>query len=154
MRDVVEFELDVHNAHLIRRAHQRATVLFQRIMGHSGLTPTQLAVMGTLELTPNLPQNELGRKTAIDTATLSSMIRRLEKAGFLTRVPSPTDQRVQLVQLTDAGSALAREMMPVSMRLSQELLAPIPEDERERFVELLTLIGDDTAEPTKGPSKT
>lgn len=150
----VEFRLDVHNAHLIRRAHQRATVLFQRKMGNHGLTPTQLAVVGTLYRTPNLPQNELGRLTAIDTATLSAMIRRLEKSDLLSRVPAQRDQRVMLVKLTDKGTQIARELVPLSMALSAELLDPIPEAERGRFIELLTLIGQtNIEEPATKPEK-
>ena len=104
--------LEVHNAHLIRRAHQRATVMFQQMMGGSGLTPTQLAVLGTLDRFPGLPQKELGRRTAIDTATLSSLLRRLDRAGLVERLPSEQDQRVQLVRLTEAGRAATRPIVP------------------------------------------
>lgn len=136
-----EFELELHNAHLIRRAHQRATVMFQKMMGESGLTPTQLAVLGTLFRFPDLSQNKLARRTAIDSATLSSMLRRLATAGLLERVPSREDQRVQHVRLTEKGRAVTQPLVPVSMQLSAALLDPIPAAERERFVELLQLIG-------------
>ena len=139
----VEFALEVHNAHLIRRAHQRATAMFQKMLGDRRLTPTQLAVLGTLDRFPDQPQYELGRRTAIDTATLSSMIRRLEVAGLVERVSSPQDQRMQLVRLSDRGRAMTRSMVPISMRLSAKLLDPIPPAERARFVELLTLVGSD-----------
>jgi len=141
--------LEIHNAHLIRRAHQRATAIFQRMLGHSGLTSIQLAVLGTLDRTPELPQNELGRRTAIDSATLSMMLRRLASSGLLDRVASDSDQRVQLVRLTPKGQALTRRLAPVSMDLSAALLDPIPTAERARFVELLQLIGgeDEPAAP-------
>lgn len=141
--DDCDFPLEVHNAHLIRRAHQRATTMFQQMMGDKGLTPTQLAVLGTLNRYPDLAQNELGRRTAIDTATLSTMLRRLTTAGLLERVVSQQDQRVQLVRLTKAGQVLTRSLVPISMALSAALLNPIPKAERSRFVELLQLIGQD-----------
>tara|TARA_R110002020_G_scaffold53338_6_gene149316 strand:+ start:18628 stop:19122 length:495 start_codon:yes stop_codon:yes gene_type:complete len=151
----VDFELEIHNAHLIRRAHQRATVMFQQMLGQYKLTPTQLAVLGTLDRSPDLPQNELSRRTAIDTATLSSMLRRLEAAGLIERVSSSLDQRVQLVRLSDQGRELTRPMVPISMQLSAALLDPIPAAERARFVELLTLVGADLDSPlhTKGKTK-
>jgi DNA-binding MarR family transcriptional regulator len=138
-----ELALEVHNAHLIRRAHQRATGMFQQMMGDSGLTPTQLAVLGTLDRCPDLSQNDLAGRTAIDTATLSTMLRRLAKAGLLERVPSRDDQRVHLVRLTEAGRAVTRPLVPVSMQLSAALIDPVPPGERARFVELLALIGRD-----------
>ncbi|MCY0096987.1 MarR family winged helix-turn-helix transcriptional regulator [Hoeflea ulvae] len=151
----VDFSLEVHNAHLIRRAHQRATVMFQQMLGSHKLTPTQLAVLGTLDRSPDLPQNELSRRTAIDTATLSSMLRRLEAAGLIERVPSSPDQRVQLVRLSDQGREVTRPMIPISMQLSAALLDPVPAAERARFVELLTLVGadPDSAPQTKDKTK-
>lgn len=145
-----DFPLDLHNAHLIRRAHQRATTMFQQMMGDSGLTPPQLAVLGTLAHHPDLPQTELGRRTAIDTATLSTMLRRLTAAGLLCRVASDLDQRVQLVRLTDRGRALTHSLIPISMQLSAALLDPIPPAERARFVELLQLVARDDDTPSEG----
>lgn len=145
------FSLATHNAHLIRRAHQRASTMFQERMGDSGLTPTQLAVLGTLDRYSDLSQTELSRRTAIDTATLSTMLRRLVAAGLIERVPSKSDQRVQLVHLTDRGQAVTRPLVPVSMALSAALLDPIPPAERARFVELLQRIArDDDPASTKG----
>lgn len=36
---VTGYDLPNHPAHVIRRAHQRATMRFQELMGHHGLTP-------------------------------------------------------------------------------------------------------------------
>lgn len=141
--EAAEFRLEAHNAHLIRRAHQRATTMFQKMMGDSGLTPTQIAVLGTLDRCPDISQNELGGLAAIDTATLSSMLRRLSAQGLIERVASTEDQRKQLVRLTQRGREVTRPLLPLSMQLSAALLDPIPPDERARFVELLGLIGRD-----------
>lgn len=148
-----DFPLEVHNAHLIRRAHQRATTMFQQMMGDSSLTPTQLAVLGTLAREPDLSQIKLAKRTAIDSATLSSMLRRLAAANLLERVPSPHDQRVQLVRLTEWGWVITQPLIPKSMALSASLLDPIPEAERARFVELLQLIGRDDDPISKNDSK-
>jgi DNA-binding MarR family transcriptional regulator len=91
-----------------------------------------------------VPQNVLSRITAIDTATLSPMLRRLTDMGYVERTSSPDDQRVNLVRLTQAGMAFTLKMMPVSLEVSRALLAPLRERERERFIALLRKVGTPT----------
>ena len=95
--------LEEHSAHLVRRVHQRASMLFQQIFDGLSLTPTQFAVLGTLLRERRLSQRALGRATAIDSATLSSMVRKLERDGLVRRGISSEDQRITLVELTEAG---------------------------------------------------
>jgi DNA-binding MarR family transcriptional regulator len=140
----IGFFLEDHNAHLIRLAHQRATSLFQRAFEGSGVTPTQFAILASLVRHGAVPQNVLSRITAIDTATLSPMLRRLTEMGYVERTSSPDDQRVNLVRLTPAGTAFTVKMMPVSLEVSRALLAPLRERERERFIALLRKVGTPT----------
>ncbi|WP_421850474.1 MarR family winged helix-turn-helix transcriptional regulator [Oricola sp.] len=131
------FLLEEHNAYLIRLAHQRGTALFQKAFEGYGITPTQVAVLATLLRHGDLPQNQLGRITAIDTATLSTMLRRLEALDLTERVVSPSDQRVNLIRLTDKGIGFTLDVVPISRGVSDELLAPLNQRERKRFIELL-----------------
>jgi DNA-binding MarR family transcriptional regulator len=142
--DRIGFFLEDHNAHLIRLAHQRATFLFQRAFDGSGVTPTQFAILASLVRHGAVPQNVLSRITAIDTATLSPMLRRLTEMGYVERTSSPDDQRVNLVRLTPDGTAFTVKMMPVSLEVSRSLLAPLRERERDRFIALLRKVGNPT----------
>ena len=134
------FRLEAHNAYLIRLAHQRATQLFQTLFEGHGVTPTQLAVMATLARFGEMPQNRLGKLTGIDTATLSPMVSRLEQFGHVRRTPSKTDQRVNLIGLTDSGASYTLELLPLSQKVSDMVLAPLKPRDRERFVALLAQI--------------
>src|SRR5947209_4349273 len=59
------YDLPSHPAHMIRRAHQRATFYFQQVMNGKDLTPTQQAALATLLKHGELSQNLLGRLTAM-----------------------------------------------------------------------------------------
>jgi MarR family transcriptional regulator, lower aerobic nicotinate degradation pathway regulator len=145
----IGFLLEDHSAHLIRLAHQRATFLFQRAFEGSGVTPTQFAILASLSRHGAVPQNVLSRITAIDTATLSPMLRRLTEMGYIRRTSSPDDQRVNLVRLTPDGTAFTLKMLPVSLAVSRSLLAPLRERERDRFIALLRKVGNPTeTDPT------
>lgn len=136
----IGYALEEHNAHLIRLAHQRGTALFQKAFEGYGITPTQVAVLATLLRHGDLPQNRIGKVTAIDTATLSPLLKRLETLGLTKRVVSEQDQRVNLIQLTPKGYDYTFEVLPISQGVSEELLAPLNQRDRKRFIELLKKI--------------
>lgn len=134
------YTLEAHTAHMIRLAHQRGTALFQKAFEGYSITPTQVAVLATLARFGDTPQNKLGRITAIDTATLSPMLRRLQDLGFTERISSQQDQRVNLVRITPRGMAFILEVLPISQDISEQVLAPLKPRDRKRFIELLKQI--------------
>lgn len=136
----IGYQLEDHNAHLVRLVHQRATALFLQSFEGQTITPTQLAIMATLLRHGPLSQIALGRITAIDTASLSTMLRRLEDLGLVERTASETDQRVNLVRLSPMGEEETLRMLPLSLGVSEQLLAPLKPKERERFIAALRLL--------------
>ncbi len=136
----IGFALEDHNAHLVRLVHQRATALFQQAFDGQAITPTQLAILSTLIRHGALSQIALGRITAIDTATLSTMLRRLQEMGMVERTASETDQRVNLIRLSPMGEEETLRMLPISLGVSEQVLAPLKPKDRERFVAALRLL--------------
>lgn len=136
----ISYRLEDHTAHLVRLVHQRATALFQQAFEGQNITPTQLAIMATLLRHGPLSQIAVGRITAIDTATLSTMLRRLQDMGLVERTASETDQRVNLVRLSPMGEEDTLRMLPLSLGVSEQLLAPLKPKDRERFVAALRLL--------------
>lgn len=141
-RDAEEtgFRLEAHNAYLIRLAHQRATQIFQSLFEGQAVTPTQFAVLATLVRYGEMAQNRLSKLTGIDTATLSPMVSRLEQLGHVRRTPSATDQRVNLIGLTNSGAEYTLELLPLSQKVSDMVLEPLKPRDRERFIALLAQI--------------
>jgi DNA-binding MarR family transcriptional regulator len=136
------YDLNVHAAHLVRRTHQRATMLFQELVQDDTITPTQFAALGTLLERGALSQNHLGRLTAMDPSTISVVVRKLLKRGLVHRYASETDQRLLMIDLTEEGRKYTIERVPLSHKVSEDLLAPLSEGERALFKELLTRIAD------------
>ncbi|HJA37394.1 MAG TPA: MarR family transcriptional regulator [Candidatus Brevibacterium intestinigallinarum] len=71
-----------------------------------GITHPQYLVMLALWEQDERRQGELARTVRLEPATLSPLITRLEKAGYVSRRPAPEDVRSRIVHLTDAGRAL------------------------------------------------
>ena len=142
------YELSVHPAHVIRRAHQRATMHFQEVMGEHDLTPTQMAALATIMKHGEVSQNALGRLTAMDPSTISIVIRKLSKHGLVDRLASPDDQRLSMIRLSEKGLAYTLPLLAKSVEVGRRVLAPLKPSERALFMEMLSRVadGEDEAE--------
>ncbi|WP_246023687.1 MarR family winged helix-turn-helix transcriptional regulator [Nocardia yunnanensis] len=63
---------------------------------------------------------ELAEQAQVTKQTAGFLIDQLERAGYVRRVPDPTDARARLVRLTDRGSAMARFANGVSTAIESE----------------------------------
>lgn len=131
------YVLEAQIGHLLRRAHQRHVAVFQRIMGADAPTPTQFAVLFKLHAEQELSQNQLGRLTAMDPATVKGVVARLEERGLVGRLPDPDDQRRVKLRLTEAGHAMMTGLIERATAVSAATLAPLSREESERLVALL-----------------
>jgi DNA-binding MarR family transcriptional regulator len=88
------------------RAHSDATVLFHgAIADRLGLNPTDHKVMSILERIGPLPAGEIARQTGLATPSVTALLDRLERRGFVRRRQDPTDRRRVIVEPTDEGIA-------------------------------------------------
>jgi DNA-binding MarR family transcriptional regulator len=131
------YVLDEQVGFLMRRASQRHLAIFQRIMGENGPTPTQFAAMSKLAGGQEISQNQLGRMTAMDPATIKGVIARLAERGLVERSADPGDQRRVLIRLSAAGQALMPGLIEKAMAITEATLAPLSQDEARRLVALL-----------------
>jgi MarR family transcriptional regulator, lower aerobic nicotinate degradation pathway regulator len=138
-RSAVDFYvLERQIGHLLRRAHQRATAIFLAELGEAqGVTPTQFAALVKLRDLGEQSQNELGRRTAMDPATIQGVIRRLAARRLIERSAHPADRRRATLRLTKHGLALVERAIPLGLRVSAKTLAPLTAAERARFLRLL-----------------
>ena len=128
--------------HLLRRAHQRHTSIFQATIDDAQLTPLQFAAVMKLNDVGETSQNQLGRLTAMDAATMQGVIKRLSARNLIARRPDPDDRRRLLLTLTDEGVALVDTATGRGHRISDETLDPLSPVERQTFLALLRRLTD------------
>jgi MarR family transcriptional regulator, lower aerobic nicotinate degradation pathway regulator len=132
------YVLERQIGHLLRRAHQRATAIFLAELGEGhGLTPTQFAALVKLRDLGAQSQNELGRRIAMDPATIQGVIRRLAARRLIERSADAGDRRRTRLRLTERGLALVERTIPLGLRVTAKTLAPLTASERARFLRLL-----------------
>ena len=75
----------------------------------SGLTPSLLAALATIEKGGHVTPSELAARERIQRPTATKLISKLEADGLVARVKDPGDLRSSLITVTEAGSALLEE---------------------------------------------
>lgn len=135
--DLNDITLSDVPGHLLRRAQQRAIELYWASVGEDGLRPPQFAVLLTIYQNPGLNQTELVQRTGIDRSTVADMIGRLSKRGLIRRARTETDQRANRLWVTDEGTGALTRTADAAQAAQDHIMAPIPPDQRARFLELL-----------------
>ncbi|MBQ9648251.1 MAG: MarR family transcriptional regulator [Oscillospiraceae bacterium] len=82
-----------------------------------GLTYTQYIAMMVFWEQRKCSVKELGEKLYLDSGTLTPVLKSLEAKGFVRRYRSAEDERVLLVELTDAGEKLREEALEVPVHV-------------------------------------
>src|ERR1019366_3562784 len=74
-----------------------------------GLTPTQLAVLGSLDRHGPMTPGELASHEKVQPPSMTRTTATLEERGLLTRVTEAVDRRQVRIAISAAGLALLRE---------------------------------------------
>ncbi len=111
-------------------------------MGEGSLTPRQYAVLVAVSQNEGLSQTQLVEKTGVDRSTLADIVRRMLKKGLLQRRRTKDDARAYAVKLTEEGWRILKAADPLAKRVDDKILAALPGQQRERFLQDLVLIVD------------
>ncbi|MEY3493653.1 MAG: hypothetical protein RL413_1071, partial [Actinomycetota bacterium] len=126
---------------LLRKAHQRHRSIFSKSIGVR-IATTQFAALASLFTDGPTSQNQLGRRTAMDSATITGVIDRLLQRGLVVTSASPDDDRLSIIDLTVEGRTLIEGLLPRGEEISADTLAPLTPQERETLVRLLEKISE------------
>jgi len=90
-------------------AARAMTAAYAPLLADLGLTYPQYLAMLVLWKTDGVRVSQLGERLALDSATLTPLLKRLEAAGLVSRKRSSEDERVVEVFLTAAGKRLEKK---------------------------------------------
>lgn len=133
------YELDEQIGFLLRKANQRHRAIFSKLIQES-LAPTQFAALVRLYFEGPTSQNSLGRRTAMDSATMTGVISRLLQRELVARSSAPEDDRLSIIELTDSGRNLISELIPDGIKITQQTLATLTKAEINTLIQLLKKI--------------
>lgn len=106
-------------------ASQAFSRVYRPLLDPLGLTYPQFLVMLVLWAGDDISVSQIGHRLHLDTGTLTPLLKRLERAGFVKRQRNPMDEREVRVSLTRSGRALrskaaaAREKVACATKLDK-----------------------------------
>lgn len=129
---------------LLRRAWFGINQAFRRRIASTGSTPDHYTVLRTLaEAGPEgLTQCALAQRMSSDANTVTSLVRRLERAGLVARPKDPADRRARRLRLLPAGEQRLQELRVAAQKLLDEVIAVLPVRDRRRFLKQLELVAN------------
>lgn len=128
--------LDEQVGFLMRIAGQRHSVIFQQQVPLD-LTPPQFSVLIKVLELGSCSQNELGRRTAMDVATIKGVIDRLRTRKLVTVRSDLKDKRRFVVEPTEETKSYADLLKQAGLLISDLTLDPLTTKERDLFLKLL-----------------
>ncbi|MFH2057669.1 MAG: MarR family transcriptional regulator [Pseudomonadota bacterium] len=107
---------------------------------NSGLTPQQ---NHTIEIVGNdgpIRMKPLAEKLSVTMGTLTVMVDRLEKTGYVQRQKDPEDGRGFIIDLTDKGQTIHHEHHAYHLKLVEDITHLLDPDEVSSFLQTLIKI--------------
>ncbi|GAA3208273.1 MarR family winged helix-turn-helix transcriptional regulator [Actinocorallia longicatena] len=118
----------------------------ERLVGEGlaevGARKWHYAVLASLQEYGPGSQAALSRKTGIYRSDMVGVLNELEGDGLVERAPDPGDRRRNVITITGSGRERLHRLDAILDGLHEELLAPLDQAERDRFVGTLTLLLD------------
>lgn len=102
-----------------------------------GVTAAQARVLAVMYESGDVSASELSSITAIDNATLTGILDRLEAMNAVNRLHDPSDRRSIRLRLTTDGERLAADIYSRVDPANKEFLANLTETETSMLEELL-----------------
>ncbi len=134
------YVLNEQVGHLIRKAQQRHTAIFQQYCSDLQLTPIQFAALCVIVEKDSSSLTELVQATDIDQATIRGVVSRLKKQELIKLASDPNDQRKVMVQATAKGKKVLSQMVPVAQKITEKTLEKLNAPERVALFHLLEKI--------------
>lgn len=102
------------------------------------VTQTQLLLMLAIHAYARCSMGMLSRSLHVSLPTVSGIVDRLSRDGYVRRLPHPTDRRQILVEVTAKGQTFIGDFQSVIRHRWEEVLRPLSAAERQAFYRIVT----------------
>ena len=109
-----------------------------------GLTSPQYFVFNALWMGDGVTVGELGERVSLDSSTLTGIIDRMERNGYVERRPNPDDRRSVLVFLTTKARELGPRILEFADELDINLRQPFSQEEMDTFERVLRALAEES----------
>ena len=124
---------------LISKVYQKIIINLQKAFSKTNIevTPVQAMLLFFLQKNNGLSLTQISQGLMLENPTVTGLIDRLEKSGYVKRSDHPNDRRVYLVYLTEKGSRVAEKALPIVKKLNEEIKEGYSKKEIDAFKKVL-----------------
>jgi DNA-binding MarR family transcriptional regulator len=125
---------------LISKICQKLVINLQKSYSESGIevTPIQGMLLFYLQKNDGSSLTQISQGLMLENPTVTGLIDRLEKLGYVKRSDHPEDRRVYLVHITEKGKKVANQALPIVKKLNEEIKKGYSKEEIENFKKVLS----------------
>jgi MarR family 2-MHQ and catechol resistance regulon transcriptional repressor len=131
----------VHVWLVLMKAYDAIMKLSATSFRQMGLCDSDFRVLEVLLHLGALPVNVIGPKVNLTPGSISVAVERLHSRGFVSRIESPDDRRVRVVELTGEGRAVIDPIFREHARRMEAVFEPLASDQRVKLEQLLKIAG-------------
>ena len=128
---------------LLSQVHQVCGRVWNKILRENNMADLEGArgrIIFALWGNDGVPIKTLCEKTSLDKSTLTGIIDRLERDGYIERKPSETDKRSTLISLTGKEQEFAKNIQKVSNQMNKIFYKGFTDEEISQFDSMLERI--------------
>jgi len=137
-----QYDATKHICFNIGRVMRRVYDHYEQRLAEFHLTPPQYFVFNALCMGDGITAGELGERVHLDGSTLTGILDRMERSGYVERRPNPADRRSVLINLTGKGHEVAPRILEFADELDAKLREPFSSREIEIFECVLKAIAE------------
>lgn len=104
------------------------------------LLPGQGKILECLMEEDGLSPKELGIRCVIDKSTITSLLGKMGKQGFIKRTNHPTDKRASYIWLTDTGRMLGQKVIKNGQDIDNEALKNLSSMQKKELKYILKIL--------------
>ena len=114
----------------------------QQLRAEGDISYVQFQLLARLNARGPLTMTDLADGVVYSRSGLTYQAGLLEKAGLITRGPSPDDERATLVTITSDGRALFDRVLPGHTQVTRLLFDPLTDDDLYHLGDIMTRVRD------------
>lgn len=124
-------------SHLLVEFYDKMSSWENEVVKGSGLTLQQMHTIEVLGAKGAMRMKELARRMGITTGTLTVNIDKLEKSGYVQRIPNENDRRSILVELTSSGVEVFEQHDDMHCVLTKEITSQLDDEDIKNLKNIL-----------------
>jgi len=124
----------------LNKVMRKVQRFYEAKLSSFGITPVQFVVLASLLKNDGMKFKDLAENIDMDGSTLTGILDRLERAGYVERKGDPEDRRSVLIFLTEKANESGPALLKTAEEFDEEIKEHFTPDEFDVFIRVLDKI--------------